>query len=278
MSEPNHIRPTDSITRRHMLGAGAAVAAGAALTTGATGALGTVPAGSIGPLSPAGLVTITALREHWYAASSKAADLECRNEDPNFGAYEAAEKEADELWEKCQQLTAELATKPVTGWDDIVIRAENCRLSCALEFDLYGRDGQNGMLTALLEGIFSVAGCMPPAKEEPAGVPPGMVLANPLTPAEWEEMTIDSWLAYDISFVGQLMAACFGTDGTFERAAGWFDVPVAAIQAWSREEYIPLRWHSQVYGKLRDTGLTLAPHILGLTEKEARGLSVHAIG
>jgi hypothetical protein len=264
------------LTRRHMLGTGAAIAAGATLTTAATAALA-VPAGSIGPLSPAGLAAITALRglrAEWYAADSKASHFECKDGDPNYAAYQAAEGKADALWDKCEQLTAQLTQNPAATWDDIVIRAETCRLSCALEFDLYGRDGQDGMLTALLEGIFSIAGCIPPAKEELAEVPPGMVLANPLTPAEWEEMTLDSWLAYDIAFVGQLVQ-CFGTDGAFERAAEWFDVPIAAIHGWNREDYVPLPWHSRVYAKLREANLTIAPYILGLTEKEARGLAAH---
>jgi hypothetical protein len=145
------------------------------------------------------------------------------------------------------------------SWDEVVIRAELCRLGCDIEFDLYDDGDHDGTLTELLVAIMSIAGCMPQPEPEPE-VPAGSVikLSNRPYAARREEY----WTDYDILFAGHLI----GHFRDMAKAAKYFDVPEAVLLGWIRTDYIPPAWHPKVYAILEETGQTIAPHILGVAE------------
>jgi hypothetical protein len=87
--------------------------------------------------------------------------IEVREGEPGREAYEAAIAASEAAWNELHGLCDQIRAQPAHSWDDIVIRAELCRLHDAECGDL------DETLSELWVGVLSIAGCMPQPEPKP---------------------------------------------------------------------------------------------------------------
>jgi hypothetical protein len=193
--------------RAVILGAGGLAAAGA---LSAAAPVVASEAGSFGPLSPQACAVLAQLRytrSRYHEADSRADDNESQEGQPGFTEYQAALEQSEALNKEFEKLVKRLTKEPARSWDDIVIRAEICRLQC----EDYGE--QDETLSDFPVSVLSIAGCMPQPEAEPE-VPAGSVIKLSNRPGGYRA-------DYDIIFAGHLIGHFRDT----AKAAKYFDVP-----------------------------------------------------
>lgn len=73
---------------------------------------------------------------------------------------------------------------------------------------------------------------------------------------------------YDINSIDQLIEALGGPSELGQE----FDISQEAVSNWIARNNIPGGWHVQLYAMAGRKGLTVAPKVFRLTEKQVEGL------
>jgi hypothetical protein len=178
-------------------------------------------------------------------------------------AWEARVDETSGAVEEAIEIFLERAKAP-RSWDDAkeIAEVQLTELCDVENGEVHYHSSCDDLDTMLLRAVLAMSGNpveAMPSKPEPE-VPEGFVVKLPNRPYAAERPGY--WEDYNIIFAGSLIGELKGP----EKAAEYFGVPKAAILGWARTDYIPPAWHSKVFALLKDTGDTIAPHILGLAE------------